>query len=346
LLSQKLWNNFMALIFAKRHLLKSFKSWVKNPLHSALDFFTDGICLLSLIGIWLRFIETKWLQTSRLTVVLSRLKSNFNGFKLAHLSDLHLGARSSLYLLKQLQVKLEKEKPDLICFTGDLLCYSQLDYLSTLKDILVGWRRVAPVVICLGNHDYHTYVTQRDGLPHIQSKPSPFILRAFKRLFKRRSHPLAHQCLTHYLEPDPRLLELLKSCDILCLQGQMTEIIKEDQTLKLLGLDDLWAASLKLKSSVYKEADIILAHNPDTIDLLKEMPSSLILSGHTHGGNINLPWIRKRVRSTQHPNRLAGLFLVDQHQIYINRGLSSPYPLRFLARPELSLFTLQSPFDS
>lgn len=317
---------------------------MKKQISDWADTLTDWICFASFVGLWPRFIEPKWLKIQTLALCLPRLPYAFQGFKIAHLSDLHLNDRSSLSLLSKVKTALQAYEPDLICFTGDFLCYSQLPQDSKLKQILQTWVHIAPVVACLGNHDYCSYVTQRNGLPQIKQSPSPFLIRALKRLMCRRRHTQAQDCLRHNLKANDQLVATLKEIGVNLLQNNSFEIFRGSQKLSILGLEDLWACSqglLATPSMAEVKAHIILAHNPDTIELLHHMPPALVLSGHTHGGNINLPWISQKMRSVCDSSRLSGLHRVQAHRLYINRGLGNPYPLRLFARPELTFIELR-----
>lgn len=319
---------------------------MKSLSHYLYDSLTDLCCVASLVGIWARFIEPSWLSVTVKKLTLDHLPPAFHGFRIVHISDLHLSDKTSTKLLRHLQTTLQNLAPDIIVFTGDFICYSQLPNPEKLHQILQGWRHVAPVIACLGNHDYELYVTQRHGLPQIHTTPSPFILRAIKRLLCRRLHPKAQDCLPQHLSPHPILLDVLKETGIQLLRQTSYSVERSGQKLLFSGVDDLWAGGGSivlppdLQDAPYNVAHIVLAHNPDSVDLVQNMPPGLILSGHTHGGNINIPWVRSRIRSVRNSQRLQGLHSVGKHQLYVNRGLGSPYPLRLFARPELTLIEL------
>ena len=87
---------------------------------------------------------------------------------------------------------------------------------------------------------------------------------------------------------------------------------------------------------------IILAHNPDATPHLKNYPGQVILCGHTHGSQINLPWFAKKFTLLENPQYNRGLFKIsDNKWMYVNRGIGSLLPFRWFASPELTLLTLQ-----
>jgi predicted MPP superfamily phosphohydrolase len=86
---------------------------------------------------------------------------------------------------------------------------------------------------------------------------------------------------------------------------------------------------------------IILVHNPDAFTQLKAHPGHLILAGHTHGAQINLPWFRNRFCRLENPRYKRGLFQEDGKMMYVSRGLGAVFPLRFNAPPEIVSMTLE-----
>ena len=86
---------------------------------------------------------------------------------------------------------------------------------------------------------------------------------------------------------------------------------------------------------------IILVHNPDGIKTLQDRPGELILSGHTHGGQVYLPWMWKRFTRLENPAVRRGLYHLDGKWIYVNRGIGSVMKFRWFAVPELLSVTLQ-----
>jgi predicted MPP superfamily phosphohydrolase len=88
---------------------------------------------------------------------------------------------------------------------------------------------------------------------------------------------------------------------------------------------------------------ILLSYSPDILtDLRHGMTMDLLLCGHTHGGQVNLPWITRRILPITDPERyLSGLVRESWGYTYVNRGIGTlVFPLRVLAPPEITRITL------
>ncbi|MDQ7822652.1 MAG: metallophosphoesterase [Candidatus Eremiobacteraeota bacterium] len=118
-------------------------------------------------------------------------------------------------------------------------------------------------------------------------------------------------------------------------------------SLAVIGLDDLWAGIPDMKTAAAgvsgPEKKILLMHNPDLFEEYAPLGFDLILSGHTHGGQVNIPFIGPPITPSRFGARYAaGLYRKDKSTLYVNRGIGmvSP-PIRFFCRPELAFFTIR-----
>jgi predicted MPP superfamily phosphohydrolase len=86
---------------------------------------------------------------------------------------------------------------------------------------------------------------------------------------------------------------------------------------------------------------IILAHNPDSSALLESYPGEVILSGHTHGCQINLPWMWKKFTKLENMSLRKGFFKVRDKWLYVNRGVGAIMKFRWFSVPEILFLTLR-----
>jgi predicted MPP superfamily phosphohydrolase len=119
----------------------------------------------------------------------------------------------------------------------------------------------------------------------------------------------------------------------------------EGERLRLGGVDDLWEGKQDLNAALggasHSDCCILLCHNPDYVERLRDSRVSLVLSGHTHGGQVSIPGYYRHVPSRYGSKYLAGLVRTPWTQVYVSRGLGvSGPPVRFCCRPEINLLTL------
>jgi predicted MPP superfamily phosphohydrolase len=119
------------------------------------------------------------------------------------------------------------------------------------------------------------------------------------------------------------------------------------ERLRLAGVDDLWTGfqdiDKALADAAESDACIVLSHNPDYAETLRDPRVSLVLSGHTHGGQAVFPVIGAPIVPSDYGQKyVRGLVQAPMTQVYISRGLGTiTPPLRFCCRPEISLLTLE-----
>ncbi|USN45024.1 MAG: metallophosphoesterase [Candidatus Woesearchaeota archaeon] len=243
----------------------------------------------------------------RVTVSLEKLPSAFVGFTIAFLSDFHL--RGNATLLQEARELLKQESYDLCLLGGDYV--ERAHQLAVLKNFLKTIALPNKTFAVKGNHEYYG---------------------------------------------DMRLLQqVFKETGVHLLDNQSVRISKKGQSVDLIGVspylyDDPKVSdesdlpkALKGSSSACK---ILLSHSPDIILKEEAKQCSLVLSGHTHGGQICLPGIGALYTSTRIGRAYAsGLFSIDGLQLYVTRGLgtskvfSLPSP-RIRCMPEITLIRL------
>jgi predicted MPP superfamily phosphohydrolase len=146
----------------------------------------------------------------------------------------------------------------------------------------------------------------------------------------------------------PRMItSLLRQAGIIVLRNEAVSISRGGARLQLAGVDDIWARADDIGKALAgvepDEPTILLCHNPD---LAPEAPSrgvSLLLAGHTHGGQVRLPVFGPLVVPSKYGKLwAAGLHHVGPMLLYVNRGIGViPPPVRFLCPPEVTLLELR-----
>lgn len=314
----------------------------KKPL---TEYLWDLWCIVSIVGIWPRFVEPTLLSVTKKSYPIRNLSSALNGLKIVHLSDLHLNDQTPDRFIDKLIRKVNALSPDIIVFTGDFLCYASMKHRERLKQILCSFKAPYGCYATLGNHDYAAFVSiNSKGEYDTVCHESPTIVRGLKRLcttvhLQRRSTPRAQA-----IPLNQELVELFQETPFKLLHNDNALLTILGAQLNLCGLGE-YSLGRCLPEEAFKDYNseapgIVLSHNPDSISLLKDHPGELILSGHTHGGQINLPWLWKKFTLMENPSLKRGLVEVQGKQLYINRGLGSVMRFRWFARPEILQLTL------
>lgn len=254
------------------------------------------------------------LEITRPQIRLVRLPRGFEGFRIAQLSDTHIGPFMPAEQIRRYAGITNSFKPDLTVLTGDFVTWDP----STQKDVvtaLAGLKAPFGVYACLGNHE-------------VWSRTSDSI----SALFRAAGIPVLRRAR----------VPLTSHGDVLNLMGvdfdggwHAHSRGRDPETGRkfLEGVDQLM---------VPDTANILLSHNPNTFDRAAELGIDLSLAGHTHGGQVALEFISPNAA----PSRLvtpyvSGWFEQPGGQLYVNRGIGTiGVPIRLGARPEITVFEL------
>jgi predicted MPP superfamily phosphohydrolase len=313
-------------------------------LHTLCDGLWDLWCLISVVGIWPRWIEPRSLSTTRLNV---RLDPGLKGLKIVLFSDLHLHTKTPESLLKKITQKTRDFAPDLVVFVGDFLCYSKMGCHDRFHSFFNAFSAPLGCYAALGNHDYDQTV----GLNEIgeyavlPSKKQSFIISGLKRLFSTSKPTGIHSENLATVGFHRELGELLAKTPFRLLHNETVQASFKDTVFNITGVGEYTMNQCK-PDIAFKEfkkdfSGIVLAHNPDAIKHLVGFPGDLILSGHTHGGQINLPWIWKKLTVLENMRFKKGSFRDEEKHIYVTRGIGSVFSFRWFSPPELVLITLE-----
>jgi len=153
----------------------------------------------------------------------------------------------------------------------------------------------------------------------------------------------------HYT--DPRLTaRALEAKQISVLKNANTGIRRGSDVLQLAGVDDWsWAGADWARTSYgmdLKKPSVLLSHQPVVFDLPEAKNFSLILSGHTHGGQVSFPILGAPARFGKEMKYIRGLYIQDETQLYVSRGTGViGLPVRLGARPEIAVLKLKRKID-
>ncbi|KKK34373.1 metallophosphoesterase [Mesobacillus campisalis] len=252
-------------------------------------------------------IEPKLLEITRHTIQSPLLPPGFDGLKIVQFSDTHVGFQYTLEQLGKLVTKINSLDPDLILFSGDLIDdpYGYGD-AAQIIGMLSSLRAVLGKYAVYGNHDHGGYGSD---------------------LYKRIMEEAGFTLLLNEARP------------VSLLDGSSIHIAGVDDSM--LGKPDIAAAIQGIPQDSFK---ILLSHAPDLADSAAGYNIQLQLSGHSHGGQVQIPFYGPLVTPPHAETYPEGFYEVgtNKMKLYVNRGLGTTrLPFRFFSKPELTLFTLE-----
>jgi len=261
---------------------------------------------LLLLGLWAFLIEPNRLIVHEEPIAMSAWPADLNGVRIAAISDIHAGSpfidRAKLKLLVE---RTNNTKPDVIVLLGDYMV----------------------------KHTWH-------------SKPiDPEIIAA--SLAELRAPLGVYAVLGNHdwWFDRARVRTALERHGIRVLDNDVVRLEKNGRPFWFVGIADAWSLTDDIGGTAAKvatgEPTIALTHNPD---ILPRFPQSflLTLAGHTHGGQVNLPFIGRKIVPSEFGQRYAaGYIQEDGKHMFVTTGVgTSVFPVRFRVPPEIAILTL------
>lgn len=254
-------------------------------------------------------LEPEWIKVERVDIPIKGLPASFDGYRISLFSDIHWPRHIQKGYLDRVVRLANDFRPDLVAVPGDFcdankLPLRQLNHIS-LAGLYDGLRAKDGCVATLGNHDHRFNVP---NLRREMAESTPFKLLTNEHRLIRRGGDL----------------------------------------LAIGGVDDLWNSVVDPVKTFAEVPDdvprILLSHNPDVAeDHVWPTRIDLQLSGHTHGGEIHLPFGQTKWIPSKYGNKFReGLVQGRSHRVYVTRGVCSPRGMRFRCRPEVTYITLRA----
>jgi uncharacterized protein len=259
-----------------------------------------------------RHVEPTWLEVNRFTLPVRGLGAGFDGLKVAHLTDFHYGAHIPKGYLESALDRTAAEKPDVIALTGDFIDRGP-KHLADAARLFRHLKAPLGVFAVLGNHDFSVHTAR--GV---------------------RRHPELHR----------RVADALNGHGVRVLRNESVRFDRAGGGLVVAGVDDLWSLesnpAAALAGSCPDTPRLVLAHNPRSVEQFAGYRFDLMLSGHTHGGQVNWPGLGRVLLQKKARRWAAGMYPHEGGQVYVNKGVGFGWRFRFGVRPEVALFTLRA----
>lgn len=260
------------------------------------------LCLVISLILYSILIESQWIEINYLQLTLPHLAAEFDEYRIVQISDIHTDKWMNKERLSCIFRLVNEQKPDLIAITGDFVTRNQQQFIPNLRDTIGQLAPKEETVAVLGNHD-------------------------------------------HWADPKA-VKQVLEQTGIVNLDNSVYTSRRGSAKLYIAGVDDILVGfdrlDLVLNQLPSNDAAILLAHEPDFADTSAATKRfDLQLSGHSHAGQVRLPFLKPFLLPPLGEKYYAGLYQVGDMILYTNRGIGvNILPLRFNARPEITVFTL------
>jgi predicted MPP superfamily phosphohydrolase len=255
-----------------------------------------------------RFIEPNKLDVHYVNITSQLLGKSTDEVKILQFSDTHLSEYFDNNDLEKVVEKINNENPDIVVFSGDLIDhYYSYSYNGDISDI---WEILSCISAPLGK--YAVYGNHDYG-------------GGAEKVYKI----------------------IMENSGFVTLVNEGIKI--EEQNINIIGLDDSIFGNLDIGKLIENIDDdyynVVISHEPDVVDYLLEYHVDLFLSGHSHGGQVYLPFISISNFPPLGEKYTRGLYEFENFRntkLYVNIGIgTSQMPFRFFAVPELSVIVLK-----
>ena len=256
-------------------------------------------------------VEPTWLEVNRFDLPVRNLPAPLAGLKVAHLTDFHCGSQIPTGYLEDALARTTAEKPDLIALTGDFV-HKGHHHVSAAGKLFRNLRAPLGVYAVLGNHDF-----------------------SVRNALGIRRYPTLHQ----------EVANVLRAEGVKVLRNESVRVERGGSGLVVAGVDDLWSResdpAAALAGTCPQSPRVVLAHNPQSVEQFGDHRFDLLLSGHTHGGQVNWPGLGRVLLGKKAKRLAAGLYPHAGGHLYVNKGVGFGWRFRFGVRPEVAVFTLK-----
>ena len=240
------------------------------------------------------------------TLEMARLPDAFRGMRMVQVSDFHYADFTEPYFIRETVGRINQLRPDLVLMTGDFVSFGPLP-IAWARRHAHGCAAILSEIECplryasLGNHDYVV--------------GSEFVAGP------------------------------LRENGIPVLMNAAAALERGGQRIWLAGLGSVCTGDADLARALPRAARnepvILMAHEPDILPDVASKGVDLMLSGHTHGGQVRLPFLPLFHLPEYGQKYVEGLFRMGSTQLYVNRGIGAVgVPFRFRCPPEITVLTL------
>lgn len=263
-----------------------------------------GITCLGFLLLVYMLLEPYWIQIKEIPIVSADIPAAFDQTRIVFVSDIHHGPNFPIKRLQRLAQTLNDLHPDLMIFGGDYYQWGKKLVAPCFEELRKVQARFGKFGV-IGNHDY----------------------------FGNDNAILARQGMEH--------------AGITLLENRSEWIVQKGQRIKIGGVGDMNCGTQDILPTIadVREHDfvILVSHNPEYAERLTTHKIDLLLSGHRHGGQINLFGFWAPLISSRYGQKyIQGIVETPFTKVVISNGIGMVgVPLRFCARPDIIVLTLK-----
>lgn len=264
------------------------------------------IFILIIILLYSRFIGTKGLKVKEYKIVNENFTDNFYGLKIVHITDLHYGNTTNNSDLKKIVDKVNLIKPDIIVFTGDLLDKElNNEELGDFKSTLNNMKSNIKKYAVNGNHDENfSEILKETGFTDLNNN--------YDSLYNSNN-------------------------SVILFSGINTN---DDINDAIKNINNFLSDEQNTNNIIYK---IMLMHEPDKILDFDYNNYDLILAGHSHNGQITIPFIGSLYKPNGSKKYYKDYYELEGTKLYISGGIgTSTLKFRLFNKPSINLYRLTS----
>lgn len=255
------------------------------------------------------YISTKLISVKEQRIINEKIPENFNGLKIIQISDIHYGSTIFINDIKKMVSLINQRNPDLVVFTGDLI-----------------------------NKNYKLNSKEQEKL--------------IKQLKKIKSSIGKYAIMGE--EDSEQFTTIMNQSDFTILNNEYDLIYKETNSpILLIGLNSSINNNIDINKAYeyFSQSEhnsdiytITLLHEPDSVDeIISSYQTDLFLAGHSHNGQINLPYIGGILRKNGAKKYINEYYKIENSELYISSGIgTTENGFRLFCRPSINFFRLSS----
>ncbi len=279
--------------------------------------FLTIIILIVGVLLYARYIGTSGLIIKEYKVTNSSIPEGFYGTKIVHLSDIHYGRTIKKKELQKIVEKVNHLHPDIIIITGDLIDRNTMltdRMASVISDILKDLDANVGKYAIQGNHDYKfdkwATIISDSGFTNLNDR--------YDLIYNESTKPIF-------------------------LGGLSTNTYQKEKTLeeKIKVMNDYFASRTEENKENFPDYKIMIMHEPDFIDEINPENYDLILAGHSHNGQVRVPFVGAVILPPYAKKYYKPYYNVNGTDLYISSGIgTSTINYRLFNRPSINLYRL------